>query len=118
MAEYDPIRDYGRPAAGTRKTPEPDSIPADRIDQAQVHRPKDAIPVHVRLIWADGTRKPYTVPGFAYAWTRAHVLASFHWSIEYYTASIERWLPAEQIRRRSLSRDTRPWYEQRYYGGR
>lgn len=114
MAEYDPVRDYGKPHIYTPV--EPKSLPEP--DPSEVFTPKDALPVFVRLIWDVEGYEPRTVKGFASAWTRTAALVSFPWHIEYYMASIERWLPAEQVQRRTISKSTRPWYEQRYYGGR
>ncbi|MFK4299890.1 hypothetical protein ABH924_005080 [Arthrobacter sp. GAS37] len=77
-----PVVDPVDPAAlvGATKAPEP-------------------LPVFVVLDYDNG--ETHEIAGFAYGWTRAHVLVSVPWPMEYYEGRKEIWVEASRVRRRT-----------------
>jgi hypothetical protein len=62
---------------------------------------KKSIPVTVRLTFANG--REMTLPSFAHGWTKEHVLVSVEVPKNYYTTRELVWLPAADVRRRTIN---------------
>ncbi|GAP61393.1 hypothetical protein AHiyo1_50930 [Arthrobacter sp. Hiyo1] len=65
----------------------------------------EPLPVFVVLDYENGETRE--VMGFAYGWTRAHVLVEVPWPMEYYEGRKEVWVEASRVRRRKIDRDWR-----------
>ena len=63
-------------------------------------RAKEPMPVFVMLDYTNG--QSHEVRAFAYGWTKAHVLVSVPWPMDYYEGRKEVWVEASRVRRRTI----------------
>ncbi|MBT8162776.1 hypothetical protein KKI43_20305 [Arthrobacter sp. GN70] len=80
-------------------------VPESDVDMSRKFTPANSPAVWVRLTYTDGA--VHEVPGFALAWTRAHVLVQIPWPEEYYDGHRDSWVPATGVRRRQIDRRVR-----------
>ncbi|WP_138443429.1 hypothetical protein [Sinomonas susongensis] len=78
-------------------------MPEDAIGQASVYRPQKALPVWVEVSVVDSSLSPTTMPGFALAWTREHVLIQIKWPKEYFVGARNLWTEAKHVSRRVIA---------------
>ncbi|MFK4298572.1 hypothetical protein ABH924_003743 [Arthrobacter sp. GAS37] len=91
---------FWKPPRSRASAPVVDPVDPEALDGAVEAR--EPLPVFVVLDYDNG--ETHEVMGFAYGWTRAHVLVKVPWPMDYYEGRKDVWVEVSRVRRRTIDR--------------